>query len=150
MDDRVGIVRVGDTVRRPPRESSGAIRALLLHLERVGFDGAPRFLGIDEQGRDVLTYLEGEVPLPPYPSWSMTDDVLSGLADLLGRFHEATGSFDQTGTWGWSGQWADPHGGPVICHNDVFPENVVFRSGRPYGLIDFAEAGPGQIGRAHV
>jgi aminoglycoside phosphotransferase (APT) family kinase protein len=32
----------------------------------------------------------------------------------------------------------------VICHNDVFPENVVFRNGRVVALIDFAMAAPGR------
>jgi hypothetical protein len=43
------VVRVGDTVRRPPGPSG--VRSLLEWYERVGFDGAPRFLGFDEQGR---------------------------------------------------------------------------------------------------
>ncbi|MEA2518675.1 MAG: hypothetical protein QOF49_755, partial [Chloroflexota bacterium] len=31
-----------------------------------------------------------------------------------------------------------------VCHNDLFPENVVFRGGRPVALIDFAMAAPGR------
>ena len=48
---------VGDTVRRSVGPWSKASHAVLKHLERVGFDGAPRFLGIDAQGREVLSYL---------------------------------------------------------------------------------------------
>ena len=76
------VVRIGDTVRRPPRESTRAVRALLLHLERVGFDGAPRYLDTDQQGREVLTFVEGDVPLPPYPAWSMSDDALDSFGEL--------------------------------------------------------------------
>ena len=36
------ILRVGDTVRRPLNDSTESMRQLLVHLERVGFDGAPR------------------------------------------------------------------------------------------------------------
>jgi hypothetical protein len=43
------------------------VRALLRHLEVVGFRGSPRHIGIDEQGRDVLSWVEGQVPLPPCP-----------------------------------------------------------------------------------
>jgi len=32
--------------------------ARLRHLEAVGFTGAPRFLGIDAAGREVLSYIE--------------------------------------------------------------------------------------------
>jgi serine/threonine protein kinase len=144
MHSTHAVVRVGDTVRRPLTESSGAVRALLLHLEKVGFDGAPRYLGRDGEGRDVLSYIDGQVPLPPYPAWSMTDHALVDLAHLLRRFHEATASFDCTGIAGWASDWADPLAGRVICHNDLFPENVVFRDGRVIALIDFDMAAPGR------
>jgi hypothetical protein len=144
MNPDAGIVRIGETVRRPAGSSSIAVRALLLHLEAVGFDGAPRFLGVDDQGRDVLTFLDGDVPLPPYPSWALTDAALDDLGRLLRRFHEATANFDGASVNGWSEDWSDPVGGPVICHNDLFPENVVFANGHVVAFIDFAEAAPGR------
>ena len=49
------VTRVGDTVRRPRRPTSPSTWALLDHLERVGFDGAPRFLGLDDRGREMLS-----------------------------------------------------------------------------------------------
>jgi hypothetical protein len=144
MNPAAGVVRVGDTVRRPAGGSSPAVRRLLVHLESVGFDAAPRFLGTDEKGRDVLSFVPGDVPLPPYPSWALTDAALSELGGLLRRFHEATATFDASSVAGWSNAWADPLGGPVVCHNDTFPENVVFRDGHVVALIDFAEAAPGR------
>ena len=136
-------VRVGDTVRRPAGSSRVAVRDLLLHLESVGFDGAPRYLGIDDQGREVLTWIDGDVPLPPYPAWAMTDRALADLGGLVRRLHEATATFRGRAA-DWSTEWADPRGGPVICHNDLYPENVVFRDGRVVALIDFAMAAPGR------
>lgn len=136
-------VRVGDTVRRPAGSSGAAVRDLLLHLEAVGFDGAPRYLGTDERGREVLSWVDGDVPLPPYPAWSMTDRALADLGRLVRRFHEATATFRGSAS-DWATDWADPAGGPVICHDDLFPENVVFRDGRIVALIDFAMAAPGR------
>lgn len=144
MDPAATVVRVGGTVRRPAARSSTATRSLLLHLESVGFDGAPRFLGVDDKGREVLSFIEGDVPLPPYPPWALTDLALSDLGRLLRRFHEATKDFDASSATGWSGEWSDPVGGRVICHNDLFPENVVFRGGRVVAFIDFAVAAPGR------
>ncbi len=144
MNPDAGVVRVGNTVRRPAGRSAPAVRSLLLHLEDVGFDGAPRFLGTDEQGRDVLTFIDGDVPLPPYPAWALTDSALQELGGLVRRFHDATATFDATSVAGWSDEWSDPSGGPVICHDDLFPENVVFRDGHVVGLIDLAEAAPGR------
>lgn len=89
MDPSAGVVRVGDTVRRPAGSSSAAVRSLLLHLEDVGFDGSPRFLGVDDENRDVLTFIEGDVPLPPYPRWALTDAALGDLGRLLRSFHKA-------------------------------------------------------------
>src|SRR3712207_5306733 len=74
--NRGRVVRVGDTVRRPQRATSPATHALLRHLADVGFDGAPRFLGVDEQAREVLSYVPGTAITPPYPAWALTDQAL--------------------------------------------------------------------------
>ncbi len=149
MDPRWAPVRVGDTVRRHAGESGNAVRELLLHLEAVGFDGAPRHLGTDEQGREVLSWIDGDVPLPPYPAWSMTDRALADLGGLVRRFHEAAATFLPPADAEWAPDWADPTAGAgdpsaTICHDDLFPENVVFRDGRVVALIDFAMAAPGR------
>jgi len=60
-----GIVRIGDTVRRPLHRNSEFVHALLRHLEAVGFDGAPRLLGIDEHGREILSFIEGVAHAEP-------------------------------------------------------------------------------------
>src|SRR4051812_23447990 len=87
------VVRVGDTVRRPRRPTSPATAGLLAHLDRVGFDGAPRHLGYDERGREVLSYIPGEAATAPYAAWALTDDALVSVAALLRRFHDAMSTF---------------------------------------------------------
>lgn len=141
MDAGRGVVRVGDTVRRPGMRA--AVRELLLHLEKVGFEGAPRHLGTDERGRDVVSWVDGDVPVPPYPDWALTDEALISLGRLVRDYHQAVASFSPAAA-GWSAEWADPGGGPVVCHNDLFPENVVFRDGAVVALIDFDMAAPGR------
>jgi hypothetical protein len=141
--NRGAVVRIGDTVRRPRAPHSDAVARLLLHLERAGFDGAPRYLGVDDRGRDVLSWIEGDVPLPVFPGWAMSDQALAGLGRLLREFHAAVAGFDPAeGVWGT--ELADPAGGQLLCHNDVCPENVVFRDGRPVALLDFDFAAPGR------
>ena len=107
LDTRDPPVRVGDTVRRPAGSSRAAVRDLLLHLESVGFDGAPRYVGVDDHDREVLTWIEGDVPLPPYPAWAMTDRALADLGQLLRRLHEATATFRAT-----NGRLVNPVGRP--------------------------------------
>jgi len=88
------VVRVGETVRRPWRKTSPATGALLVHLERVGFDGAPRFLGRDEDGRETLSYVDGEAAIEPQQPWALTDEALVSVARLLRAFHDAVASFE--------------------------------------------------------
>jgi Ser/Thr protein kinase RdoA (MazF antagonist) len=121
-----GVVRVGDTVRRPTNPNSGFVHELLRHLEAVGFEGAPRFLGTDEQGREILSFVAGSVPDNIRPDYG--DDVLSAAARLIRRYHDATA--------GW-------RGAEVVCHNDISPVNAVFVDGMPIALIDFDLAAPG-------
>ena len=52
-------VRVGDTVRRRAGPWTPAVHALLRYLEKTDFE-APRVLGMDEQGREILAYIPGE------------------------------------------------------------------------------------------
>jgi hypothetical protein len=136
------VVRVGDTVRRPLRPSSPATHALLQHLERVGFDGAPTLLGIDSAGREVLSYLSGETVTAPYPSWSMTDAALDSVAHLLRRYHSAVADFSPGEL-----EWAEPvpaqYVDGLVSHNDPNLDNIVFRDGVAVALIDFDLAGPG-------
>ena len=138
------VVRVGDTVRRPAGPNTPAASRLLHHLDDVGFEGAPAFCGVDEQGREILSFIAGDVPLPVFPQWSMTDDVLEDLGRFIRRFHDATASFDRASVERWSDELTDPEGGDVICHNDICPENVVFRDSRPIALLDFDFAAPGR------
>jgi hypothetical protein len=88
------VVRVGDTVRRPQRSWSAATHTLLRHLEAVGFEGAPRFLGADSQGREVLSYIPGTAVVEPYPDWALSDEALVSVADLLRAYHDAASTFD--------------------------------------------------------
>ncbi|HLU97834.1 MAG TPA: phosphotransferase [Thermobifida alba] len=133
-----GVVRVGDTVRRPVRSSTPAVHALLRHLEAAGFGGAPRVLGFDELGREMLTYLPGTTGVNAV---SVSDGALADLARLLHGFHDATRGFPLDGG-GWvagSNEDAPPE---VIGHCDLTPANVVFADGVPYAMIDFDQARP--------
>lgn len=139
------VTRVGDTVRRPLTEFSTGRRALLNHLEAVGFEGAPRYLGIDEQGREVLSYVPGSAIVKPYPEWALTDAALVSVARLLREYHDAVAGFDYT-RHRWPRPLPAPFRGGVICHNDLNLDNIVFASGRAVALIDFDLASPGCVG----
>jgi thiamine kinase-like enzyme len=98
---------------------------------------------IQMDGQERLDFIEGDVPIPPYPEWAQADDALASIAALMLRFHVASASVTAHLSM-WSEELADPSGGPIVCHNDVCMENVVFRSGVAVGLLDFDFAAPGR------
>jgi Ser/Thr protein kinase RdoA (MazF antagonist) len=115
-------------VRRSPGPNAELAREVLRHLEHAGFDAAPRWLGVDDQGRDVLSWIEGETfvergrmhPFVGDPSLKVTfgDEQLRAVFRLLRRYH-------------------DTFGDDVVCHGDFGPWNLVWRDGTPVGVFDF-------------
>ncbi|MEV5905630.1 aminoglycoside phosphotransferase family protein [Streptomyces sp. NBC_00015] len=135
------VVRIGDTVRRPVQPWTPTIHALLSHLEKVGFAGAPRPLGIDDEGREVLTYLEGE---SGPRGWAKVVDGqgLRNFALLLRDFHDACEGFSPAPGATWATGAGGPGDGEVVCHGDFGPWNVVWQGDRPVGIIDWDFARP--------
>lgn len=125
-----GVVRLGDTVRRPISADRSQVHDLLRYLEQCRFDAVPRFLGIDEHDREVLSFLPGEVPRD---LGHFDDAQLTAAARLLRRFHDATAGFDGV----------RKQGAEVMCHNDWGPPNAVLPHGLPCGIIDFDTIAPG-------
>ena len=142
-----GIVRIGDTVRRPLRPFSLSVQAYLAHLRDAGFTGAPLPFGVDEQGREMLSFVPGDVPRNPLPPETAGDDVLVALALLIRALHEASAGWVPPPGAVWGGTPAN-RGRPVtgraelVSHCDYYPGNVVFRGGLPVALIDFDLAHP--------
>ena len=129
------VVRDGDTVRRNPGERAEFVHGLLRHFEQSGWAGAPRLLGVDGDGREVLTFLDG------YVAWQSPTDLVSsaeslaGVARLVRQFHDLTAGTPLAGDK------------EVVCHNDLSPKNTVYRDGgaglRPVAFIDWDIAAPG-------
>jgi Phosphotransferase enzyme family len=144
--DTQGMVRIGETVRRPLRPFSLTVQAYLARLRDVGFTGAPLPLGVDEQGREVLTFVPGEVHPHPVPPEAAGDDVLVALALLIRALHEASAGWVPPPGAVWGGSPADTGRvtgrAGLVSHRDYATGNVVFRDGLPAALIDFDLARP--------
>ena len=119
------------------------MHALLRHLDRRGFDGAPRVRGIDPRGREVLTFIEGETDGPGNPGWVWSESALVEAARLIRRYHDACRGFDPPVGAAWQVMAGAPAHGEIICHNDLAPFNTVYRNGVPRGLLDWDLAAPG-------
>ena len=140
------VVRVGPHVLRPTNPHTPAIHRLLAHLHDAGFHEVPRVVAVEPGGRERLDFIQGDVPVVPFPAWSQTDAVLASTVALLRRFHDATVGFDAGAAADWSDEMVDPWPGDdaVLCHNDVCPENVVYRAGDAVALLDLDFAAPGR------
>ncbi len=142
-----GIVRIGDTVRRPLRPFSLTVQAYLAHLHDAGFAGAPLPLGVDEQGREVLSFVLGDVARWLPPEETAGEQVLVALAQLICSLHEASAGWVPPPDAVWSGSPSNT-GRPIteptelVSHRDYAWGNVVFRGGLPAALIDFDLARP--------
>jgi hypothetical protein len=124
------VVRSGDTVRRTAGERAEYVWELLELFERAGWQGAPRHLGTDEWGREVLSYAEGSA------GQEAGDEGLAAVARLVREFHDLTAGTPAAA------------GGEVVCHNDLSPKNTVYREvpglgTRPVVIIDWDLAAPG-------
>ncbi len=135
-----GAARVGDTVRRSTGSGTPAVHALLRHLERVGFDGAPRVLGFDDRGREVLSYIEGATSPDPRVSFG-TDETLGAVAQLLRSYHDSAAAFELPPDAAWR-YMIGAQRGELVCHNDIAPYNTIVSDGRAVAFIDWEFAAP--------
>jgi hypothetical protein len=144
------VVRVGATVRRTSRPYTATVHAYLRHVRGAGFLDVPEPLGWDEQGREVLSFVAGDVPDDPLPDEVTGVDVLVALARVIRRLHDAAEGWTPPPGAQWGAIPGEPPAGVVpmfrtpelVSHQDYCPDNVVFRDGLPAALIDFDLARP--------
>ena len=129
--------RVGDPVARSQGARASFVYALLDHLARTGWAGAPRVRSVDHLRREeTLTFIDGVVPWrPPVPDWALTDTALASLMHLVRDLHDLTAGTDLVKP------------GDAVSHPDLAPGNTVYRSSpsRPalVAFVDWDLAGPG-------
>jgi len=136
----VAVERIGDVVVRDAGPWTTTVHMLLHHLEQVGFAGAPRVFGFDADGREMLSFIEGEFTQPG--PWTLDGAASVGL--LLRQLHAATASFRVPPDAVWYDWFGRALGGPdrVIGHCDMAPWNIVTRERRAVAVIDWDRAGP--------
>lgn len=136
-------VRRGDTVERTPGPGRDNVHALLAHFERQSFTLAPRFLGMTAEGRERLSYIEGDIGYPPYHPAIQSQEALVSVARAIREMHDATQGFVpvRPGAWGGHDVCA-PVGIDCIGHFDLAPWNIIFRGTQVAGLIDWDCARP--------
>jgi len=110
-----GVVRIGDTVRKPAGPQTAAVEAFLSYLNAAGFAGAPRTLGRDDAGRHVLEYVPGPTAhdLPP-----MELDGLHRVGGLIRELHDLSEGFRPPSDARWD-VVIQPDRAHLVCHQDL-------------------------------
>lgn len=135
----MSVTFVDGTVRKPAGPWTPAVHALLRHFELVGFDGAPRALGVHDDW-EVLSYLEGE------PSTDPSDEIVAAIGALVRRMHDAQEGFVAPPGAQWQALPTAVAGAEVVCHNDLLGSNTIFLGAVPRGFVDWELAAPGPRG----
>jgi hypothetical protein len=124
-----GVVRAGDTVRRPLNPGSARVHRLLVYFEHCGFGGAPRFLGIDERGREILSFIDGFAP--PHNGFELSEEGVRAGARLVRAVHDLTEGTEFAA------------GSEVAYHPNLSQPNFIFLDMIPIAIIDWDGTHPG-------
>ena len=117
-------------------DNADFVHTLLGYLHQRDWRAAPQYLGQDVNGREILTFLPGEVPWSlPFPEYVTQDRNLYLTGQLARQLHDLTRDTTLSGHY------------DVVCHRDLCPKNTVYQdlgNGlQPVGLIDWDTAQPG-------
>ena len=137
------IVKETDKVVRPGNAWTPCVHDFLIFMHENGFSNIPKPYGINEEGKEVVSFVEGEVFNDSLPDMIMSDEVLIDVAKLLRRYHDIGEKYVQrlTGEEVWMLPKKEPQ--EVMCHGDFAPYNMTFVEGKVHGIIDFDTLHPG-------
>lgn len=133
------VVRMGTTVRRAAGAWTPGVHALLDAWESAGITQAPRSFGLDDHGREIVSFLPGTVLSSADPRTLYSPRLLVEAGALLRRMHDASvGVVAEPYTWRVEHEPRE-----VICHGDFAPYNLIVDGVELAGVIDADFAGPG-------
>ncbi len=137
------VVRVGDTVRRSAGSWTPAVHDLLRYLHEHSYP-APRPLGIDDEGREVLTFVPGDCVHPNNLDILKSEAAMRRVGKLIAEYHRAQVGYSRPIDASWRSEGRDPTGSTeVIAHNDFAPWNLIAGPAE-WAFIDWDLAAPGR------
>lgn len=135
-DDHSPVVLIDGVVHRRARWWTPAVHHLLSYLGEHQCRWAPVPLGCDEQGRERLSYIDGDCGRDAGRRVANMS-ALANFAGFLRAFHEAVGNYQSPPDADWALPAAPDAPATGICHGDFAPWNVVWSGDDPVGLVDF-------------
>ena len=97
---------------------------------------SPRVLGFDEQGREILSFIEGE---SGKNGWEkiVGDGGLRKYAKLLREYHDAVAGYHPPPNSEWAYSKSGIKNGKIMCHGDFGVWNIVWKDNEPVGIVDW-------------
>lgn len=137
------IYRQDNYIFRPAAGWSSHVHDFLKYLHSKGFDKVPYPYGIDNEGIEKLSYVEGTVYNDLLPDEVKSDETLISFCNLIKQFHDLGETYVKTLTG--QEQWMLPVRTPVetMCHGDLAPYNITIEGKKAIGIIDFDTLHPG-------
>lgn len=136
------IFKDGQTVVRPAGRWSPTVHRFLLHLRANGFMQVPKPISITEDGKEIVSYLQGRVCEDLRDSVAGSHGVLVSAARCLRTFHEAAAGFLENDDLPQIWMLAPRQPREIVCHGDFAPYNVTLAGPSVSGIIDFDTAHP--------
>lgn len=135
------VKRVGRTVRRQTGPWTPAVHELLNYLAEEGLAGIPKVHGVDDDGFEILEYVEGRGV--PVDDEIVLDNVLVEAVQWLRSYHDVVANYRPTGLVNWRTGEKELEPDQIICHNDPGAYNWIIQSGHFAAMIDWDMAAPG-------
>jgi len=140
------VVKIGETVRRKFK-GHPALHEYLRYLEKEGMRGVPRFIGIDDRGMEILSYVRGETAesgLGFDHECMRSDEAVCDIARFLRKLHDVSAGFlPEAVRRGWTNPLQPIEICETICHGDAAIWNFAFTDEKISGMFDFDQACPG-------
>ncbi|MGP9845296.1 phosphotransferase [Brachybacterium sp. 107] len=132
-----GVVRVGDTVRKPWEPTTPAVQELMRTVAAAGID-VPEPRGRDDRGRQIQEFVPGSLALHSPP---LTLAELGRVGALIRAIHDACEGFMPSAPAPWEPLLPMPGGETdLVCHGDLTPWNLIL--GERWVFIDWDGAAP--------